>query len=370
MKKFLLSICILLTLAACKDEQKAIASAELKPIVKFAALYPLSGDGAQYGQTAQEVYKMFMEDFHKNNPNSKYNYEVIFEDVQWSAAKTATAMQKVVYADKVSAVFAITSSQGLVINPIAEQNKVIQLSYAVDSKVAEGEYNFTISTSISKIADMTISKMKENNVKKVAFITLSNDIASVKVADNIISKLEENDMESVGQYMINSEEKDFTIMLEKIKSSSPDMIVFESLPPTADLVLRRMKIMGIEIPVTGIWTMTSLNDKSLADGFWFVDDGEATPDFVERYEQRVGTKGTHYGEYLYTILTVLTNAFENTQSKEGNIPDTAEVIKTMMKQTKGLKTALGTLDINENGEIGLSGTYKKMENGKVIKIEE
>ena len=311
-----------------------------------------------------------MEDFHKNNPNSKYNYEVIFEDVQWSAAKTATAMQKVAHADGVSAVFAITSSQGMVINPVAEQNKIIQLSYAVDSKVADGEYNFTISTSISKIADMTIAKMKENNVKKVAFITLSSDVASVKVTDAIVSKLEENDMENIGEYMINNEEKDFTIMLDKIKNSSPDMIVFESLPPTADLVLRRMKIMGINIPVTGIWTMTSLNDKSLADGFWFVDDGEATPEFVERYEQRVGTKGTHYGEYLYTMLNVLTNAFENTQSENGNIPDTAEVIKTIMKQTKGMETALGTLDINENGEIGLSGTYKKMENGKVIKIEE
>ena len=70
------------------------------------------------------------------------------------------------------------------------------------------------------------------------------------------------------------------------------------------------------------------------------------------------------------MLTVLTNAFENTQSENGNIPDTAEVIKTIMKQTKGMETALGTLDINENGEIGLLGTYKKMENGKVVKIEE
>lgn len=366
MKKWLLSLCMILALAACKEDKKA-EQASIKPTIKFAALYPLSGDGAQYGKTAQEVYQMFMEDFHKNNPNAKYDYEVIFEDVQWSAAKTATAMQKVAYADKVSAVFAITSSQGLVINPIAEQNKIIQLSYAVDSKVAEGEYNFTISTSISQIADMTIAKMKENNVKKVAFITLSNDIASVKVTDAIVSKLKQNNMENVGEYMIDAQEKDFTIMLEKIRSSSPDIIIFEALPPTADLVLRRIKLMNINIPVTGIWTMTSLNDKSLADGFWFVDDGEATPDFVERYEQRVGTKGTHYGEYLYTILTVLTNAFENTPASSGDVPNTADVVKTIMNQTKGMNTALGVLDINENGEIGLSGTYKKMENGKVVK---
>lgn len=366
MKKWLLSLCMVLALVAC-DDKKESEQVNAKPVVKFAALYPMSGDSAQYGQTAQEVYKMFMEDFHKNHPNSKYEYEVIFEDVQWSAAKTASAMQKVAYKDKVSAVFAISSSQGMVINPIAEQNKIIQLSYAVDPNVAKGKYNFTISTSVSKIADMTIAKMKEQGVKKVAFITLSSDIASIKVTDAIVSKLKQNDMEDVGQYMINDQEKDFTIMLEKIRSSAPDIIVFEALPPTADLVFRRLKLMNINIPVTGIWTITSLNDKSLAEGMWLVDDGEATQEFIDRYEQRVGTKGTHYGEYLYTILTVLTNAFENAPSAKGKIPDTADVVQIIMEQTKGLNTALGVLDINEEGEIGLSGTYKKVENGKVVK---
>ena len=369
MKKFVVGLMLVLSLASCgkKNETESIKT---KPIIKFAALYPMSGDGAHYGQTAQEVYKMFMEDFRKNNPNSKYEYEVIFEDVQFSAAKTATAMQKVAYADKVSAVFAITSSQGMVINPIAEKNEIIQLSYAVDPKVADGKYNFTISTSISNIADMTIAKMKENNVKKVAFITLSNDVASVKVTDAIVSRLKENNLENVGQYMIHEQEKDFTIMLEKVRSGSPDIIVFEALPPTADVVLRRLKMLGIDIPVTGIWTMTSLNDKTLANGFWFVDDGEATQEFVKRYEQRVGTKGTHYGEYLYTILTVLTNAFENTKSEDGKAPATSDVVETLMRQTKGMQSALGVLDIDENGEIGLLGTYKRMENGKVVKINE
>ena len=370
MRKWLLSLCMVLALVACKDEKSESAQVKAKPVVKFAALYPLSGDGAQYGQTAQDVYKMFMEDFHKANPNSKYDYEVIFEDVQWSAAKTASAIKKVIDFDKVSAAFAISSSQGMVINPIAEDNHVIQLSYAVDPKVAKGKYNFTISTSISKIADMTIEKMKQHDVKKVAFITLASDMASVKVAEEIASKLEQNGMENVGEYKVNPQETDFTIMLEKIRQSSPDIIVFEALPPIGDLVLQRMKLLNIDIPVTGIWTLTTLNDKSLAEGYWFVDDGEATQEFVNEYNERIDTTGTHYGEYMYTILTVLTNAFEKTPSSKGRIPDTADVIQTLMAQTKGMNTALGVLDINEDGEIGLSGTYKQIKNGEIIKIEE
>ncbi len=368
MKKIILSLMFILAFGACKD-QKADKQ-QAKPIVKFAALYPLSGDGAQYGKTAQEVSEMFLEDFAKSHPDSKYDYQVLFEDVQFSTAKTATAMRKVVDIDKVSAVFAITSSQGMVINPIAEKNKVIQLSYAVDSNVAEGKYNFTISTSIPKIADMTLAKMKKNNVKKVAFITLASDIGSIKVAEKIASKLKENDIENVGEYMINPQETDFLMILESIRKSKPDLIVFESLPPTADLVLYRMKALNMDIPVTGIWTLTSLNDKTLAEGFWFVDDGEATKEFVDRYTKRVETKGTHYGEYLYTMLTVLTNAFEKTPASKGKIPDTSDVVETMMKTTKGMSTALGILDINENGEIGLSGTYKKIQDGKPVPLEE
>ena len=364
MKKWLWVLCMVLAFVACKDEKKV--GTNTRPVIKFAALYPLSGDGAQYGETAQKVAEMFFEDFNQKNPQAKYDYQVIFEDVQWSAAKTANAVKKVIDFDKVSAVFAISSSQGMVINPIAEQNKVIQLSYAVDSNVAKGKYNFTISTSISKIADMTIEKMKQHDVKKVAFITLASDMASIKVAEEIASKLKQNNMENVGEYMVNPQETDFVIMLEKIRKSAPDIIVFEALPPIGDLILQRMKVLNINIPVTGIWTLTTLNDKALAEGAWFVDDGEATQEFVDEYNQKIDTKGTHYGEYMYTILTVLTNAFENAPAQKGQIPDTSDVIETMMKQTKGLNTALGVLDINEEGEIGLSGTYKQVKDGKII----
>ena len=155
-------------------------------------------------------------------------------------------------------------------------------------------------------------------------------------------------------------------MLEKIRQSAPDIIVFEALPPIGDLVLQRMKLLNINIPVTGIWTLTTLNDKSLAESAWFVDDGEATQEFVDEYNQKIDTKGTHYGEYMYTILTVLTNAFENTPAPKGQIPDTSAVVETIMNQTKGMNTALGALDINEEGEIGLSGTYKLVKDGKII----
>ena len=54
MRKWLLSLCMVLALVACKDEKSESAQKNVKPMVKFAALYPLSGDGAQYGQTALE----------------------------------------------------------------------------------------------------------------------------------------------------------------------------------------------------------------------------------------------------------------------------------------------------------------------------
>ena len=96
MRKWLLALCMILALMACKEEKKESAQVKAKPVVRFAALYPLSGDGAQYGETAQKVAKMFFDDFNQKNPQAKYDYQVIFEDVQWSAAKTASAVKKVI----------------------------------------------------------------------------------------------------------------------------------------------------------------------------------------------------------------------------------------------------------------------------------
>ena len=363
MKKLLAILCMALSLVACDKNDNP----QNKPVVQIAALWPMSGDGAFLGDTAKKIADWFVADFEKNNPNAKYKYRVVFEDVQFSAAKAATAGQKVANADHVDAMMAIQSSVAFVLNPIAEKNKIIQLSFAADPRAATGEYNFRISTGLKNIVDMTFAEMKKHKMKKFSTVVLTSDAGSVAVVDEFKKLAKSNkDVKFVSSYAINPGDKNFDTMLQKIKMEKPDILVIEALTPESDLFLRAMKRNGVDIPVTGIWTLGSLKDKTLAEGMWYVDDAGATDDFMRDFERVIGGTETNYGEYVYTILAAFVNAWEKADSESGQKPTPENVVKSMLENTGGYKTALGTLEIQKDGSISLPGVMKQIKNGEQV----
>lgn len=365
MKKFLCILCALFAIAGCDSKQSD------KPVVTIAFLYPMSGDGAIFGDTAKKISDWYLSEFEKNNPNAKYKYDVIFEDVQWSASKTATAAQKVIAVNNADAILAMTSSQGMVMNPIAEQKKVIQLSFAADPKVANGNFNFRIATGISNVVNKTFEYMNKNNLKTFSTVVLTSDAGSVAVVDAFKRAASKNkNVKMKSAYSINPGDKNFDVMIAKIKKEAPDILIFEALSPENDLFLRAMHRANVKIPVTGIWTISALTDKSLANGMWYVDDAVATTEFMKQFESVIGGKATNYGEFAYTMLNVLTNAWENAESESGQKPTQENVVKSVMENTNGLKTPLGTLAIDADGSIALPGVMKQIKNGEQVMVKE
>lgn len=365
MKRIFLILCAVLAIGGCDREQSD------KPVVKIAFLYPMSGDGAMFGDTAQKVSDWYLSEFEKNNPNAKYKYRAILEDAQFSTSKTAMAAQKVTSMDKADAMLSLTSSQGMVMNPIAEQKKVIQMSFAADPKVAIGDFNFRIATDVNNVIEKTFDYMRKNNLKTFSTVVLTSDAASVAIVDAFKSMAPANkDVKMKSAYSINPGDKNFDVMIEKIRKESPDILIFEAIPPENDLFLRAMKRAKLNIPVTGIWTIATLKDKSLAEGMWYVDDAAATPEFVEQFERVIGDKNLNYGEFAYTMLHVLTNAWENAAAEPGQKPAPENVVKSIMEHTNELKTPLGTLTIDADGGIALPGVMKQIKNGEQVIIKE
>ena len=103
---------------------------------------------------------------------------------------------------------------------------------------------------------------------------------------------------------------------------------------------------------------------------WYVDDAAATPEFMKQFEHVIGGKATNYGEFVYTMLNVLTNAWENAEAESGQKPAPENVVKSIMKNTAGLKTPLGTLAIDADGSIALPGVMKQIKNGEQVIIKE
>ena len=60
MKKWLLSLCMVLALVAC-DDKKETAQTDARHVVKIGVLYPMSGDAAAFGDSAKKAADLFQD---------------------------------------------------------------------------------------------------------------------------------------------------------------------------------------------------------------------------------------------------------------------------------------------------------------------
>ena len=124
MKKWLLSLCMVLALVAC-DNKKEEAQTDGKPVIKIGAVLPLTGDNSVVGAAVKSGALAAIED--KAKGNLKYHYEAVFEDNQQQPAKSATITNKLMSVDKVNMLLSFTTGIGRVVAPLAESKKILHM---------------------------------------------------------------------------------------------------------------------------------------------------------------------------------------------------------------------------------------------------
>ena len=361
MKKWILSLCMILALGACKDEKKEQANA--KPVIKIGAMYPMSGDGAAFGQAAKNASDMYFEEFNKK-PH-KFDYQIIFEDNQYVLAKQATLTQKLINADRADVLISVMSNFGAVTSPTTEQNKVIHFSVATDPTVANGYYNLIASSNPNGESDLFYEQLLKNGAKTIDIIAM-NASGSQTMLDYLLKKIQQEDTLKIGKiYNVNPDEKDFRLMLAQIKENHPDYIVSFLFTPTIDVFMKQYKDSGINIPVTGIETFSYLQNRKLAEGVWYVDAASATDVFVKKYQAKTGTTTTNYAEYMDFILQMITFGYEG-----AGTTDKEKVIDYIQNNANGMVTAVGKISVSPDGILNGQPVVKKIINGEPIVIED
>ncbi|MBP5399781.1 MAG: ABC transporter substrate-binding protein [Alphaproteobacteria bacterium] len=362
MKKLLLSLCMILALAACKDENKA-KEANTKPVVKIGIMYPMSGDGAAFGDAAKNDVEMFFEEFNKK-PH-KFEYQAVFEDTQYKLAKQATLAQKLINVDKADVLITVMSNFGAVVSPMAEQSKVIHFSVATDPAVAKGKYNLITSSNPEGEADTMYRQLLKQGVKKVDVIVV-NATGPQSMVDYFQKRIEQDHQIEIGQiFHVNAEEKDFRLMLYKIKESNPDYILVQLAMPTIDVFMKQYRESQINIPVTGIESYTYLQNRELAEGLWYVDAAPATDEFVKKYQEKTGKTATDYAEYMDFILQMITFGYEG-----AGTTDKEKVIDYIQNNSAGQNTAVGIISTDEDGILQGQAIVKKIINGQPVVVKE
>ena len=362
MKKWLLSLCMLLALTAC-DNKKEAPKADNRPVVKIGVMLPMSGEMAEFGETSRYAVEFAAED-HKDSP---IKFDIIFEDDTFASSRAAMIANKFISVDKVDAMVTSFSPIGSVVSPIADKAKVLHISLSNAANIAEGELNFTDWQQVDIAAKKLVDYLLSQNCKKVVSFnmeTVGNEEMRVKTNHY----LDEHGIE-YKEFYFNPDNRDFAMMIQKALSFGADYWILNSFSPGQDILRKKMIEQKIDIPVVNIQCMKLTKNIQLFENQVYVDAPDGDERFIKRMAEKTSSKVLNIAAYAYDIVNLIMTANEDFYAKNGRVPNDFELADTL-KKTKFYKGIVGELEVQDNGIIKSPSVIKKIINGDAIIIEE
>ena len=347
---------------------------------KFGLAMPLTGGQATYGNDQVKAAEWAVDEINKKGGINGKKLEMIVLDTQADPQVGIQAVNRMISVDKV-AVF-VTAWSGVVkaVAPIANDNKVVELSVGANSPDISqlGDYVYTT----FPLADVDIRAVanyaaKEMGKKKAAVLFINNEtgIGSATVYRDTFTKA---GGQVVAYEAYDQKATDFTGPLLKIRAANPEIIHLQGLVAESPQVIAQARQLGITVPITsysGIYNQKLIEQlgaaaenviaTSLAPG---VEDSPLVKDYVDRWVKEVGRppNGLPYTQYLYDAPALIAAVFTSMDKK--GIAATGENFRKEMLAIKSFDLPLtGKITFSEDHTVNKPVYLVEVKNGKWTK---
>ena len=361
MKKIFLILCAVLAIWGCDREKSD------KPVVKIGVSLPLSGDAASVGIANQKSMLMALSDW----KDTKYRYELIFEDDRLQPQKAAIIAQKFAHQDKTNATVSVWGIAAPVMADTAQQNEQIHMTCAGLSDVSKPYYIFNNYTQYGAIADALIAKFKKEGIKKIVYV-LNNNQVSVAQSDYIKKALEKVGIETIATELYNSDERDFRTSITKLNKLHADYWLMFMLMPGTKLFIEQF------FQITGNKNLTSIDSfhempheyYDLVEGLWYVKSANGTPEFAERFVSETGVNMESCVGNSYENINLLIWAYENTDLADGEVIPNNKNVAAKLYSVQNRNGAIGQYSIDSDGIIQSKASIEQIKNGNPVVVTE
>lgn len=306
----------MLALSALIMSGAAFSSAALaqgKETLKFGLAMPLSGSQALYGADQVKAAQWAVADINAKGGVNGKQLEMIVVDTQADPQLGINAVKRLTSVDKVPVFITAWSSVVKAVAPIANREKILELSVGANSPdIAKlGDYVYTTfplaEVDVSALAKYTFTTLG----KKTAAVMYINNDSGVEGAAIYKSVFEKAGGKVVAYEAYDAKATEFTGALLKVKASNAEMIHIQGLVADLPQVIAQMRQLGLQQRVSTY--SAGYNPKvieqlgaaaeglivtSLAPG---VTDNPNVGPFINRWkdaEKRV-PNGLPYTQYLY-----------------------------------------------------------------------
>jgi branched-chain amino acid transport system substrate-binding protein len=330
--------------------------------LRFGLAMPLTGSQALYGQDQVKAAEWAVGEINKAGGVNGKKLEMLVLDTQADPQLGIQMANRLVSVEKVPAFVTAWSAVVKAVAPIANDNKVVELSIGASSPdvATLGDYVFTT----FPLADIDIAAVAKYSVatlgkKKAAIVYINNETGIV--ASQVYKKVfTASGGQIVAEETYDPKATDFTGMLLKVRASNPEIIHLQGLVSDTPQVIAQMRQLGLNQPITSY--SVAFNPKlieqlgaaaegviatSLAPG---PEDSAKVKDYVARWQKDVGREpnGLPYTQYLYDAPYLVAAILKSLDDKK--IPVTGENFRKEM-------LAMKTFDLPLTGKTTLGADH-------------
>ena len=351
----------LLLLSGCGQQATTATTAQKpsKAVVKIGITAPLTGPVAFLGEGMVNALELAKEDLGE----TKYEYKFILEDDAMEPKKVSTSTQKLINLDNVDAIVSASSGSGNVVTPMAQEAKVIHFGIGSDANIAEGEYNHIHWTPPSEETKAWVAEAQKRGIKKIAELYV-NQQGAVAIIEQLKADLTP-EMEVVFEEATNFGDLDFKAVLMRAEKSEPDVLLVHYFSPEAEAVMKQIKELGIEIPISSIESPELCDHPEVFEGAWYANAADPTADFSGRYEARAGKNPPLASANTYDIIRFLVKGFEEAGADPAVKPSNEAVLAKLNGME--LDGAMGHAKI-DGGIVSTKAVIRTIKDGKPVTL--
>jgi branched-chain amino acid transport system substrate-binding protein len=338
------------------------AKSENKNIdIQIGIYAPFSNKQAFIGRNILGAMELAREKF----PINTIHYSFYTLDALSSSDKTAgTVLEKFVAAHKINILFTEGSTNGRIAAPIAKRNNLIHFSMASDPAIADGVNNFLAWSPEYEQAAVLVKTLNQKQIKTIGLIA-TNELSDQVLSQSISTQLNKSsDIKIVAKAYIKAQTKDYTRLVNQLKSSIPELYVIMASPQQIDSIQSAMKKAHINKPITSIVERVTPTVMKVFNDQWYIDTHEMKPEFIKEYQEAYINYPTTEAGYAFDVLNLLNKSMVTLLNKQDGFSITS-LAKQLHFFAPG-KGVMGPFNLDKQGVLYTQSEVKNIKNGHIL----
>ncbi|NUU04256.1 ABC transporter substrate-binding protein [Herbaspirillum robiniae] len=315
--------------------------------IKLGVAEALTGPAAKYGVAIKNGFTLAAEEINAKGGVNGNKLALVVEDEQGKKEEAINVFKKLIFQDKVLAVFGPTlSNSAFAADPIANAAKVVAFgtSNTADGITAMGPFTFRNSVMEADVLPVTVkAAVKHFGIKKVAVIYGNDDAFTKSGYDVFKATLEQQKIPTTTTEAYAKGDVDFKAQLTKIKAGNPDAIVCSCLAEEAANIILQTRALGMKQPFIGGNGLNSpklfeiakdAGDNTLMGSPWSSENlTPANKAFIAAFKTKFGSDPDQFAAQAYDALYIVAEALKNVKLS-GNLAKDRDALREALPAVK------------------------------------